>query len=128
MRRRRKFLQRCSKRSSLSSQSNRSKSLLNKQRRRRIRRQRHRRKTFASSNSTITQIATSAFDLLHISNEPNTKGVFQFIQRHELTRQQALAMPEDQRPIVSIERNPSSSHIGNEASHSRDKDGYSSYA
>lgn len=82
MTRRRKFLQR-------SSPSNRRKQ------RTRFRR-RFRLKTFNSSNSTITQIATSALDFL-----PNLK-TFQFIQRNELTRQQALAMPDDQRPMISI--------------------------
>ena len=98
MTRRRKCLQR----SSFSSQTNR--------RKQRTRfRQRFRLKTFNSSNSTITQIATSAFNLLHISPDSNLK-TFQFIQRNELTRQQALTMSDDQRPIISIRQseNPSS--------------------
>lgn len=57
------------------------------------------RQAIVSSNSTITQLA-----LLHISIDSNSKP-FEFIQRHELTRQHALTMPVNQRPIISIVEN-----------------------
>lgn len=94
MTRRRKFLKH-------SSHSNRRKSSMRKPRTRFRSRQNYRLKPLNSSNSTITQIATSALDYLHISPEFNVK-TFQFIQRNELTRQQALIMPDDQRPMISL--------------------------
>jgi hypothetical protein len=133
MTRRRKFKQHSSKQLSsapLSSIPNRQKPFSRRQRRR-IRRQQRRRKIRTRSLSLTTQIATDAFDMLHISTtESNTKP-FEFIERYELTRQHALAMPCDQRPIVFFmepKNNRVFSNTTNDLYISTDEDYYSSYA
>ncbi len=102
MTRRRKLMQQYSKQ--LSSIPNRQKPFSRKQRRRirqRLRRQQCRIKMGTRSMSMTTQIAADAFDMLHISTESNTNPL-EFIERYELTRQHALQMPLNQRPILFL--------------------------
>ncbi|CAF2458737.1 unnamed protein product [Rotaria sp. Silwood2] len=135
MTRRRKFLQQCSKQlssSPLCSLSNQQKVFSKKQRRRmrqRRRRQQRRTKIQTRSMCMTIQIASDALNMLHISNEPNTKP-FEFIERYELTRQQALTMPFDQRPIVFFMEHENSQVLPtstDELHNTIDDDYYSSY-
>jgi len=135
MTRRRKFIQQYSKQLSsvpLSSISNRQKSFSRKQRRRtrqRLRRRQRRMKMRSRSMSMTTQITADAFDMLHISTEPSTKPL-KFIERYELTRRQALAMPPDQRPILFLiehKNNHVFSIDSSELHNSMDEDYYSSF-
>ncbi len=66
----------------------------------RRRRRQRRRKLRTRSMSITTQLATNALDMLHISTTESDIKPFEFIERYQLTRQQALAMPYDQRPTV----------------------------
>ncbi|CAF0973916.1 unnamed protein product [Rotaria sp. Silwood1] len=135
MMRRRKFLQQCSKKLSsppLSSLSNQQKSFSKRQRRRirqRLRRQQHRMKIRTRSMSMTTQITSDVLNMLHISNESNTKPL-EFIKRYELTRQQALTMPFDQRPIIFM-MEPENHQVflasTDELQNTMDDDYYSSY-
>jgi hypothetical protein len=86
--------------------SSRQKPFSRKQRRRRRRQMKMRNR----SRSTTTQIFVDAFDMLQISTESNIKP-FEFIEREELTRQHALAMPEDQRPFIILRDNQALSTV-----------------
>jgi hypothetical protein len=128
-------MQQCSKQLSsapLSSIPHRQKSFSRKQRRRirqRLRRQQRRMKIQTRSMSVTTQIATDAFEMLHISNESNLKSL-EFIERYELTRQHALIMPIDQRPIVFLMENQNNRvfpTVKHELDKSIDEDYYSSF-
>ncbi|CAF1141758.1 unnamed protein product [Rotaria sordida] len=98
--------------------------------RQRLRQQQRRIKIRTRSMSMTTQIALDALNMLHISNESNTKP-FEFIERYELTRQHALNMPFDQRPIVFFiehENSQAFSTSTNELYNTMDDDDYySSY-
>jgi hypothetical protein len=81
------------------------------------------------SRSMTTQIAVNAFDMLQISTESNINP-FEFIERDELTRQHALTMPDDQRPIIVLRENKSNRVlpiVSYELLNDLDEDYYSSY-
>ncbi|CAF0745203.1 unnamed protein product [Adineta steineri] len=67
--------------------------------RQRLRRKQRRMKVPTYSTSMTTQMATDALDMLHISTDIHAEP-FEFIQRYELTRQQALKMSISQQPII----------------------------
>lgn len=96
----------------ISSAARRQKQFSKKQRRRFRRQQNRMKRQVHCSSSITTQIPTDAFNMLYISNESNTKSL-EFIRRHELTRQQVLTMPYNQRPVLFLTEHKSSESFPN---------------
>jgi hypothetical protein len=118
MTRRRKFILQCSNQSHPKKQRRRTQKCL-RRRQRRIKMQ-------SRSSSATTQIGTSALHMLQISNVQS----LEFIQRSELTRQHAFAMPRDQQLIVffrEYNKNRMFPSVKHELNNSDDEDYYSSY-